>query len=317
MRQEGVALITVMVVVAIVVGVAAGILREHQLDIRRAENVLHGNQGIVLLLALETWARELLLDDGEESEVDHQGESWAQVLTPIEADGGLVQGRIMDQQGLFNLNNLIDAEGRGDPVGAEHFRRLVELAGEIDSPASVAEAVVDWLDSDQEATGLGGREDFDYAVQDPAYRTPGFEMSSPTELLLVDGVSFDAWERLRPLVTALPKPDGKPTPVNVNTAPAKVIAAVTGLDLGEASDIVEERKGDHFAGLDPFRERIRESLGESAMAEIDFTRLGTRSDFFLVESSSSFGDVALHMSHLIERTEEGTRVLARGLGNAW
>ena len=316
-RQRGVALITVMVVVAIVVGVAGSVLRDHYLDIRRAENVLHGNQSIALLLGLESWARELLREDRRNNDTDHEGEPWAQVLYPVDAEGGVVSGRILDQQGRFNLNNLVDGDGIADAVAMEQFRRLLELDGEFDSPASIVEAVVDWLDRDQDPTGLGGREDTDYAVLEPAYRTAGSEMVSPTELLLVEGMDYVAWRRLQPLVTVLPKPDGRPTSVNVNTAPAAVIAATAAVDLAIAEDIVEERKDEPFDTVEQFSARIGDSAGDSTAAAMDQARFTTRSDFFLVESGARFGDVTLNMSHLIERGEDGTRVLARGLENAW
>lgn len=315
--QRGVALITVMVVVAIVVGISASVLRSHVLDIRRAENVLHGNQGISLLLALETWSRQVLLDDDEDNDRDHLGEPWAQTLFPIDADGGVVSGRILDQQGLFNLNNLVRGNGEPDELAQAHFLRLLELVDGIENPEALSQAVADWLDSDQDANGLGGREDVDYAVLDPAYRTRGGEMVSPSELLLVEGITHEDWLRLKPLVTTLPKREGQPSRVNVNTAPAEVIAAMTGLELDEAASIVSDVETDPFEDVDAFKERVETNVAGGEETGPDFGRFDTRSHFFLVESRSRFSDVALGMSHLIERTDNGTRVLARALGDAW
>lgn len=315
--QRGVALITVMVVVAIVVSVSASVLSSHYLDIRRAENVLHGNQGIALLLALETWSRQVLLDDEEDNDVDHPGEPWAQTLLPIDADGGVVSGRILDQQGLFNVNNLINADGKVDAVAQAGFLRLLELIEEVEAAEAISDAVIDWLDSDREPVGLGGREDLDYAVLDPSYRTRGGEMISPSELLLVEGISYQYWIRLRPFVTALPKREGQPTALNVNTAPAEVIAAAAGVDLSVASEIVSDVENDPFEEVEAFKERVQGSQGENDADATDFERFTTRSNFFLVESRSRFSDVALGMSHLIERTDDGTRVLGRAIENAW
>lgn len=315
--QRGVALITVMVVVAIVAGVSASVLSSHYLDIRRAENVLHGNQGISLLLALETWSRQVLLDDEEDNDVDHAGEPWAQTLPPIDADGGVVSGRILDQQGLFNLNNLINADGGVDAVAQVAFLRLLELIEDMEGAEAIADAVIDWLDRDQEPVGLGGREDLDYAVLDPSYRTRGGEMVSPSELLLVEGISYEDWIRLRPFVTALPKREGQPTPLNVNMAPAEVIAAVAGVDLSVATEIVSDVEKEPFEQIDEFKQRVQGNQSADETTATDFERFTTRSSFFLVESRSRFSDVALGMSHVIERTEEGTRVLGRAIENAW
>lgn len=316
-RQAGVALITVMVVVAIVVSVAAGLLRGHQLDIRRAENVLHGDQAIIHMLALESWARELLLRDREDSTTDDLTENWAQVLPPVEADGGLVAGRIVDQQGLFNLNNLVDGSGRGDPAAMLGFQRLLEAVGGFESPAAVVEAVVDWMDEDQEVTGLGGREDGDYAILDPAYRTSGRELASPSELLLVEGVDYAAWSMLRPFVTALPRVGTGKTALNVNTVSAQVLQGVTGIETSVAEDVLARRDSEPFEDVAAFRSELASRLPNDEIEAIDFTLFGATSDFFLVESEARFGDVALAMRHLVERSETQTRVLARALNGEW
>ena len=315
--QTGVALITVMVIVAIVVSIAGGLLRGHQLDIRRAENVLHGDQAITHMLALETWARELLLKDREDSSVDHPGEDWAQVLPPVEADGGLVSGRILDQQGLFNLNNLLDNAGRGDPATMAAFQRLLEAVGDFSSSTSVVEAVVDWMDADQDVTGLGGREDPDYAILDPAYSTSGRELASPTELLLVEGIGYEEWLRLRPFITTLPRNGGGKTPLNVNTAAAEVLQGVAGIEEGVAADVVSERESEPFDNVAEFKAQLASRIPAQALEQIDFTVFGTTSDFFLVESEARFGEVALSMRHLIERGAQQTRVLARSLAEEW
>jgi len=316
-RQRGVALITVMVVVAIVVGIAAAMLRDHQLDIRRAENVLHGNQAIFHLLALETWAREILLEDREDGSVDHAGEDWARVLLPVEADGGVVAGRILDQQGLFNLNMLIDGEGNGAADAMAAFKRLIEIvAPDTTNPGAIVEAAVDWMDANQEITGLGGAEDPDYAVLDPAYRTAGRLLVSPSELRLVQGVGHELWQQLRPFVTALPKGAGGGA-VNVNTAPAEVLQSVANIDSGLAETIVAEREDDPFDSTEAFNSRLQRELTEEELAALNFERFTTASDYFLVESEARFANVALPMRHLIARHESQTRVLLRALGTTW
>lgn len=315
--QAGVALITVMVVVAIVVSVAAGLLRGHQLDIRRAENVLHGDQAITHMLALETWGRELLLKDREDTDTDHLGEDWAQVLPPVEADGGLVTGRIIDQQGLFNLNNLLDSNGRGDPAAMLALQRLLEAVGGFSSPSSVVEALVDWMDADQDVTGLGGREDGDYAILDPAYRTSGRELASPTEVLLVEGLDYENWLMLRPFITALPRNGGSKTSVNVNTVSAQVLQGIAGIEASVAEDVLAERDSEPFDDVAEFKTQLASRLSTDALEQIDFALFGATSDFFLVESEAKFGDVALSMRHLIERSDERTRVLARSMFGEW
>lgn len=316
--EQGVALITVMVIVAIVASVAAGMLRGHQIDVRRAATVLHGDQAIAHMLAAETWAREVLIKDREDNAYDHLGEDWALNLLPVETDGGSLAGRIRDQQGLFNLNNLVDESRKADRYAMAQFERLVAALEGVDANASaLAEAVADWLDTDQEVTGIGGAEDADYVVEDPAYRSAGRPMASPTELLLLRGVTFDLWRAIQPFVTALPRDAGPPTPVNVNTAPPEVLAAVLGVDRSLADEIVAEREDSPFESVGEFSARVESSIGAEAAAEIQFDRFTTISEFFLVESEAQFGEVLMNMRHLIKRDAASTFVLARSLNQSW
>lgn len=317
--HRGVALITVMIIIAIVAGVAASMLRDHQLNLRRATNLLHGDQTITHLLAAETWARQVLLEDLKDGEIDHLGEGWAEALLPVETDGGALAGRIRDQQGLFNLNSLIDRELKADPAAMAQFERLVaqiELEESVD-PLALAEALADWQDPDEEVTGIGGAEDADYAVQDPPYRSPDRPLFSPTELLLVRGMTYELWLKLAPLVTALPPQDGQPEPLNVNTAPAAVLAAVLGADTSLADELVGERESDPFENTQQFIARLEQSLGAEAVAKLEVDRFSTASRYFLVESEAQFGDLTLSMRHLIRRESDRTTVLARALGEYW
>ncbi|MEN8175465.1 MAG: type II secretion system minor pseudopilin GspK [Pseudomonadota bacterium] len=311
------ALITVMVVVAIVVAISSRMMLEHQLDVRRAANLLHGDQVIQHLLALETWAREVLLEDRQEGTLDHERENWATQIAPIAADGGLVAGRILDQQGLFNLNNLLDESGRAEPGAKAQLERLIRQVSE-DGGGTEAEAlvnaIVDWLDPDSEVSHPGGAEDLDYAVKDPAYRTAGASFVSPTELLLVEGMTYELLDSLRPYVTALPDR----TSLNVNTAPTPVLQALSAdIDEDLAGELVRERGEDPFDTAEQFRLRLKNSLGEAGMEQLDGAALGVASDYFLVESQARFGDVALNMRHLLARPGNETRVLLRSLGESW
>jgi general secretion pathway protein K len=307
-----------MVVLAIVVAVAADMLRAHQKDVRRAEMLLHGNETIIHLLALETWAREVLIEDLSDGPNDDLSELWAQTLLPVDADGGVLAGRVVDQQGMFNLNNLVDGSGQADQAAMERFRLLLETIGGFQNPLAIVEAATDWIDTDNSVTGLGGAEDNDYALSEPfAYRTPGREMTTPSEMLLVQGLTFDDWNRMRPYVTALPKSQGAATPINVNTAPAMVLQALAGIDAAEAQSIVEDRIDDPFDSVDAFKARIESNLGVDSGANPDLAIFATASEYFLVESEARFGDVLLSMRHLLLRRGGETKVLSRALGNEW
>src|SRR5204863_10094431 len=85
------------------------------------------------------YARAVLSADARLSTVDHLGEPWALRTAPAPVGSGQVGGYIEDQQGAFNLNNLVV----GGKVSAEQlgcFRRLLGILGL--SP-TLADAVAD------------------------------------------------------------------------------------------------------------------------------------------------------------------------------
>jgi len=101
--QRGVALITVMLVVALATTAAVNMAGRQQLDIRRTENVLYQGQALMYLLGVESWARQFLSDDRRKNKIDHLGEDWAVRLPPLPIEGGQLMGFIDDLQGRCKI----------------------------------------------------------------------------------------------------------------------------------------------------------------------------------------------------------------------
>ncbi|KHF25721.1 type II secretion system minor pseudopilin GspK [Solemya velum gill symbiont] len=315
-QQQGIAIVSVLVVVAIIAGIASSVMLDQQLLIRRAENQLHGNQAILHLVSLETYAKEVLIQDHEDNpDEDTQEEAWAIPLLPVETDGGVVSGYLEDLQARFNLNAVVDKTGKPVEAARQQFECLVNRAtsGELDA-SSLASALVDWLDGDQNA-GQGGAEDLDYLGLDPAYRTASRPMASATELRLVQGTSAEGWKLLAPFITALP---GSEVPINVNTASAEVLSCLDDeIDFSLAQQIVDERKeGTYYSSWQSFLGKIKLAYPPEAEVTQEELRVGFASSYFQLNSFSSFGDISLSMRQLINRNEREARTLMREFGGA-
>ena len=94
-------------VVALAAIAAAAMLASQSTWSRHAELASEHAQAQALVQAGIDWARAVLGDDRRLSSVDHLGEPWAMRLPPVPVDGGELAGHIEDQQGAFNLNNLV------------------------------------------------------------------------------------------------------------------------------------------------------------------------------------------------------------------
>ncbi|NRF48919.1 type II secretion system minor pseudopilin GspK [Pseudomonas stutzeri] len=314
-RQRGVALITVLLVVAIVTVVSAAMVARQQLSIRATSNQLQARQAWHYALGGEALAQAILARDlrsaagadpgagGEAAAVDHLLEPWAQPLPAFEIDQGEILVRIEDLAGRFNLNDLL-RDQQPNPAAVEQFRRLL-LRLQISAP--YAERLLDWLDPDQQPSGELGAEDNAYLALDTPYRSAGRRLHDLSELRLLLDMREEDFQRLAPYVVALP-PN---VPLNVNTASAMVLSSLSdSLSLGAAESLVELRRAAPFRNSAAF-------LAQPAMAgtTLQGTALAVGSQFFQATSEVRLGDRRLALVSLLQREQDGSvRVLARNLG---
>ncbi len=288
-HQRGVAVITAMLVVALAASLAAYVAWQQHLWTRQVGNLAAQAQARAVALAALQWTRALLAEDARAGNTDHLQEDWAQSLAPLPADGGELRGAIRDQQGLFNLNSLVRGGQASEPDLAV-FRRLLE---EVRLAPELANAVIDWIDADTETRYPGGAEDGAYLTQDPPYRAANQPLTTVDGLYRVQGFDRAGVERLRPFVTALPVP----TPVNVNTAPPEVLAAlIDGLSPEQAKTLAAARVGRPFRDLDDFRQRL-----PRAVRPFDDALVSVGSRYFLVAGQARYDRARVGFEALLGR----------------
>jgi general secretion pathway protein K len=221
--------------------------------------------------------------------MDHGGELWASGLPPTDIEQGTVAGEIIDQQGLFNVNNLM-LEEKASARDIAAFRRLLETIG---LNANLAEAVADWVDADEDALPEVGAED-EYYLRLPApYRAANQPVVELGELLRVRGMDEATLARLRSFATALPRR----TPVNVNLAPPELLLAlVPGLTLAEARVLASSRAQAPFRSLEEFQAR----LPRRDLKWIEGT-LSVGSNYFVVRGRATVGKADVRMEALLQR----------------
>lgn len=302
-QQRGVALITAMLITALATVVAVSMASRQHLDISRTANVLELDQAYLFALGVEDWARQILARDREDNSKDHTGEDWATILPPIVVEGAVVSGKIEDMQGLFNINNLID-NGKPSKVDVERFRRLLKA---VDLDDNLSDAVLDWIDENEDLTFPDGAEDGAYLGETPAYRTPNSLMASPSELRLIKGFTEESMEALAPFITALPER----TTINVNTAPAQVLMSLAdGMTFSEAEEIISDREDDGYDNIDTFL-NIKSVKGHIKQTD----DLGLESQYFLISADSYYGKSHIELFSLINRTDDAkTQVVMRSQG---
>jgi general secretion pathway protein K len=291
-RQRGVAIVLAMGVVALAAMAAAAIMVSQSTWSRQVELTTDHIQARTVLLAGADWARAVLSDDRRVSNVDHLGEPWALKLPPMSVENGELVGQIEDQQGAFNVNNLV-SDGKVNVAQLAHFRRLLAILG---LPDELADALADWIDVDSQPQPRDGAEDAYYLALDPPYVAANRPLIDVAELALVRGFDDNVRARLRHYVTALPGF----TAVNVNTAPAEVIAAVIeGLDLGGAQLLVAQRDRAYFRSSDDFLIRLPRGVEPPAGG------IGVSSDYFVATLRVTIGGAQARGKALLARRGSG------------
>ena len=287
LRQRGFAVVMAMLIVALAASVAGFMAWQQSMWVRQAENLSNLAQADAIARAAGRWAQMALIEDGRKSANDHEGEFWATALPAIPVEHGSATIRLVDLQGRFNLNNLVQG-GKPSAPDVAAFRRLLELAG---LAPDLANAVIDWIDGDSDPTFPGGAEDVDYLALQPPYRAANRPLIDVGELARVKGFDAKALAKLAPFVAALPAPSA----LNLNTAPAEVLTAtIQKLGLTEAQGLVATRRERPFLDLEDVKKRLPE-------LDLPRERFGVASQYFLAAASAHFDRATVAYEMLIMR----------------
>ena len=290
-RQQGVALITAVLIVAIVASVAAALSLGQQVWLRQMENINERAQANALRQAAANWAMAFLARDARESKADHLGEDWAKKLPPLPAEGALITLSAEDAQGRFNLNNLV-RNGQPSTPDIGVFQQLLRAEG-LD--VALIEPLIDWIDPDTQQRP-GGAEDIEYLNLPSPHRTANQPLTSIDELRLIKGFNSKVIERLRPYVVVLPQP----TSINVNTALPAVLAALLGESGATAAQsILERRQREPFTEAGQFAAMLPAGVSAPQAAH------GVTSTHFLVTIEIRLGRTRHLSETLVQRPADG------------
>ncbi|MCU6617058.1 type II secretion system minor pseudopilin GspK [Achromobacter sp. 77] len=252
-RQRGAAVVSALIVVAIVAALTTSLFQRQTASTRRVENELARVQARAMLAGGIDWARLVVRDHGRREPTTRGDQIWATPVldTRIERPGddrvAVFSGGVQDEQGKYNLYNLA-RNGVAQPEQEEILRRLL---GTLELPDTLAARIVDIVAAAQ-PPALAADAPNTAAQPGPLARAPlPRGVDEVAALLDLEPPMRNA---LRRTMTLLPSA----TQVNVNTAPAEVIAAlVPGLSLAQARALAGERdRGNWFNNTGDFANRL-------------------------------------------------------------
>ncbi|WP_086790966.1 type II secretion system minor pseudopilin GspK [Pseudomonas sp. SCPG-7] len=300
-NQQGMAIISALLIAAVVAVIAAGMLTRQSVSTRALEADQQRVQGRWVLHGGLEISRQLLWDARQRDPLTRLDQPWAQRLN---TQG--FEGRLEDEQGKFNLRNLV-ANERVDEAQVQAFQRLCELIG-VSAGLSqrISQRVIGsypYLLNPQIAENTASKNAFDSgrATSPNASRKPQNPklpmLRSVDDLRSVEGVNEAVIGKLAPYLTVIPAT----TWLNGNTATAPVLAAyVPGLSLERAQALINERDaGRWFINRGDFVNRLR-----MPNLELTSVKVGITSDWFRLRGEARRDQRRVSLDALLHRSED-------------
>lgn len=276
--QRGIALLTILVMVALATILAAGIAKRQANTAESTAYLMRQNQSLLYAKSAEVFFAELLKDDAENAgSVDSLQENWAKPMPAFPVDDGYVSGVLQDESGKFNLNSLLKPDGSVNEHAKTWFEKILVKAG---LPVQLSEAVIDWQDADDEQIGPMGAESNVYRGIPNAAMPPNARFHSVEELKQVRGFEEGKYQLIAPYLSALPSNE---TTVNINTAPAFLLASIGDqLDTHAVQQMLDKKQAalEQFSNVSELWEtelfKAVSAENKAMVSEL----LGVRSNYF-------------------------------------
>ncbi|MFJ4142608.1 type II secretion system minor pseudopilin GspK [Pseudomonas sp. NPDC089734] len=307
-RQQGMAIISALLIAAVVAVIAGGMLTRQSVFTRSLEAEQQRVEGTWLLLAGVELSRQLLWDARQHDPLTRLDQPWAQPIFSqrLGNRAGPFTGSLEDEQGKFNLRNLIS----DDRVDEEQLRIFERLCGLLEINPVVGQRISQRVISayprllNPELADHAPSQGFDSG----RLTSPGAErkpqparrpmLRSLDDLRSIAGVNDDVLARLSPHVTILPAL----TLINGNTASAQVLAAsVPELSVQQAQALIAERNsGRWFINRGDFVNRLH-----MPQVTMDSVKVGITSDWFRLRGQARSEQRRVNLDALLHRPREG------------
>ena len=319
----GVALITVMLVVALAAIIATQMLARLQLQVQRTTNINFNQQAYWYAMGAEAFAKRVLFTAfNKEKDTTHLGQVWAQGKTTYPVDYGEISGEITDLQACFNLNALRTPPENGSAnkkapsrVAFEKLIVALNLEGVDNFEAEyMADALSDWLDADTSIVSAGGAEDNDYAAKEFPYYPANNYLVSVNELRVIEHFSIEVINALKEHVCIIP--NSNLYQVNVNTISQEtpeILQAMLSMSREDAEQALSAKEQDGFKDIKEFFELPE--ISKLKMTEDQKQRFVVDSEYFKLKATANFNNSYFQLnSTLYVADNNKISVISRTIG---
>jgi len=293
-EQNGVALITVLMILAIMVTIAATMTGRLTMSLKRTEGLTFSQKVYWYGQASADLGKMILDENFADSSVVSLDQMWATPEMVFPLENGYIGGRVRDLRSCFNLNVLELADQGGVPaIPLRQFQNLLEALGVSEYGAQmIAESTRDWIDEDDTSDAALGAEDSFYQARGVPHLTANNLMTDISELRSVQGVGPKTYEKIVPYLCAVPSRVQK---INVNTVDieqAEILYALfkdeLNISVNDLENLLQDRPTSGWGNIEEFLAMgIFQNVVLSAPLK---AQLSVTSDFFQLTSIAEFED---------------------------
>lgn len=306
-RERGVALLSVLAVLAVVLSTFFAGVERYQFQIYRVENEvnLHRAWGLAVR-GLEVAKKKILLDGLMEDKRDFLMEDWA--IPSYEQIGeGTIHTTIIDSGRYWNINNLVNEQGGSE--GAERFRAVFErilLREELDP--TLLQPLLDWLDRDDDVTGMEGAEVAEYRMEGKHFTARNGTITSLRELNLLKGWDREEIEKVAPYIHSVDGCNGQG--LNVNTATESALSVLTPQWREQHTErLISRRRELPLGGGGETLDGVFADFGENFIHSLNESPYGYETNCFIVNVVVDMGKVSAKLVAEIDRESGKNKIL--------
>jgi len=314
-RQKGIALITTLLITALLVVAIVEFNRAAVADISTSMNFVDDKKLLYTTISGVRAIKDLLVLDALYSRCDALFEQWARGREYFTAassllEEGQISGEIQDEEGKISINALVSMDGKLQQVQLDRWRRLLSqprfgLAPQQIDP--IIFGVKDWIDADDIVEGIYGAESLNYETR--GYRCRNGPMESVEEMLLVRGVTpiiFYGEGRREGIGRYFTVYGGGL--VNINTAPIPVLLSLSDLMSEDTAREMDAFRRDESNRMDlqdvkwyrrfwPYEDLLPETL------------LKTSSGHFTVHLRGTLRDSVKEVRAVVQRSSKSAEIV--------
>ncbi|MBX9487359.1 type II secretion system minor pseudopilin GspK [Yersinia enterocolitica] len=309
-HQRGMALLIVLLLMSMMTAIAVNMNEFWVQAINRTGTLQFQQQAKWILFGVEARLKQQL-DMASTSKKD-MAKIWAGIGQSLHLDEHLVQIKIIDQQGCFNLNAInqvqVDSEEQKQSYPKRAFIQLLQNQGVIESEAIAITAVLsDWISEKSSSQNIL------LTKQRPSHRP----LSDISEIRVLPKIDRNLYLKLLPFVCVLPEDTLK---VNINALKPDQSPLLSALLLGEvtpeeAKGIIESRPDKGWGKIDEVNKESLSEQGQTAFTEFSQVVILT-SDYWDILLWIEQDERYFQLTSLFKHDKHGFHIIQRHYGAA-